>query len=154
MTSQDWLFGHDAALEQSFMILLAWTQARSISYGADTMAGRSRPSTAGLLHYCLYLPLLPTGPLVRHCDFQKSVAFRSSFLFVIVPSDLLIGVAFGFCCCQVSEPAAWSWSHARRCFWLLGRCFFWWAFQELALHYSYHAALQYHPCKSKMRIQL
>ena len=67
-----------APQEYLFSVLLTWTHARSISYISDTKNYTDddcRKSIIKCYHFCFYLPLLPSGPLVLYSDFESSVLF-------------------------------------------------------------------------------
>ena len=58
--------------KQHFATVLAvyWVNLRCISYCLDQI--NSDKDIVGILAYCLYLPLLYTGPIILYDDFQKS----------------------------------------------------------------------------------
>ena len=64
---------------------MAWTHARSISYLADTrssLSGEHQHKLMNFYHYCFYLPLLPSGPLILYREFKQSVSYTSSSCFI------------------------------------------------------------------------
>jgi hypothetical protein len=128
-------------VEYLFSVLLLWTFARSISYISDTASDASKHLYQNLLYYCFYLPLLPTGPLVCYKDFQKSVIllFACLYFYLLKNYIMLLQILL-----HSSEA---KWSLPARNVLLIVRCVFWWMFHDLSLHYLYHTALQYRPCK-------
>ncbi|XP_032785752.2 protein-cysteine N-palmitoyltransferase HHAT isoform X1 [Daphnia magna] len=112
------LFEEDSVREYLFSVLLAWTHARSISYLVDTRSDGHHNKLMNFYHYCFYLPLLPTGPLMLYRDFKFSM----------------------------ENPAnqQCSLAHLVKSTALIARYLFWWFIHQLALHYFYHSALQYH----------
>nr|SVE72954.1 EOG090X06SF [Ceriodaphnia reticulata] len=116
------LFEEHTHQEYFFSVLMAWTHARSISYLVDTRSfcGEHLIHKLGnFYHYCFYLPLLPSGPLLLYREFKQSL--------------------------ENPQSQEQSWKHLLKSTALIARYLFWWFFHQLALHYFYHSALQYHP---------
>nr|SVE69817.1 EOG090X06SF [Eubosmina coregoni] len=115
---KDYMFEKDYTQEYLFAILITWTIARSISYLVDTSSlNNEQKRLRNCYYYCFYLPLLPTGPLLLYNEFQNSVE-------------------------KTVSPWCWRKFFIR----LLNvlRYLFWWFFHQLALHFFYHSAFQYH----------
>ncbi|XP_046651167.1 protein-cysteine N-palmitoyltransferase Rasp-like isoform X2 [Daphnia pulicaria] len=112
------LFEDNSTQEYLFTVILAWTHARSISYLVDSRSDAYKNRFVKFYHYCFYLPLLPTGPLMLYRDFKTSL----------------------------ENPVSQNCSliHVTRSIALIARYLFWWFFHQFALHYFYHSALQYH----------
>nr|SVE74200.1 EOG090X06SF [Daphnia barbata] len=112
------LFEEDSVQEYLFSVVLAWTHARSISYLVDTLSDPGQKKLTNFYHYCFYLPLLPSGPLMLYRDFKLSVE-------------------------NVTNQKC-HFDHLVKSGALVARYLFWWFIHQLALHYFYHSALQYH----------
>nr|SVE93635.1 EOG090X06SF [Scapholeberis mucronata] len=115
------LFDEDSTQEYFFSVLIAWTHARSISFLVDTRSSNDQEKKlVNFYHYCFYLPLLPSGPLLLYRDFKASIdnpQIRPGRALAHVIDSGIVVVRF----------------------------LFWWFFHQLALHYFYHSAIQYHP---------
>nr|SVE73574.1 EOG090X06SF [Daphnia atkinsoni] len=111
-------FEEDSVREYLFSVLLSWTHARSISYLVDTRSNGHQNKLMNFYHYCFYLPLLPTGPFMLYRDFKFSV--------------------------ESPTKQECSMTHLVKSIAVIARYLFWWFIHQLALHYFYHSALQYH----------
>nr|CAH0098428.1 unnamed protein product [Daphnia galeata] len=112
------IFEDDSTQEYLFSVIVAWTHARSISYLADSRSDTRKSKFVNFYHYCFYLPLLPTGPLMLYREFKASI--------------------------ENPTNQGCNLSHLTRCIARIARYVFWWFFHQFALHYFYHSALQYH----------
>nr|SVE94255.1 EOG090X06SF [Simocephalus serrulatus] len=101
-----------------FAVILSWTHVRSISFLADNYSWEEgKNNWKDFYHYCFYLPLLPSGPMMLYKEFKLSIE-------------------------KIPSPER-TWIHLMRSLAVITRYLFWRFFHELALHYFYHSALQY-----------
>lgn len=132
------LFEEDSTQQFFFIVILAWTNVRLISFLVDTRTSEKEQSNwKNFYHYCFYLPLLPSGPLMLYREFRLSVIHLLN-LFNCEVMSLFFPV-------QIENPPTRvrSLNHLVESLVRIMRYLFWWFFHQMALHYFYHSALQY-----------
>lgn len=73
------IFEEESSQEYLFSVILAWTHARTISFIVDSKDTIDHQMLLiKFYHYCFYLSVLPSGPLILYKDFRASVGIRKT----------------------------------------------------------------------------